>query len=255
VETVNSQYNLARPDSLPIKIAGYQRRKMFTVFLSASGIAPDDTVVAIGVTSDRSYHHWNYFEAWYPHKSRITAVGLDDASFLEQQDAGVKFLRADGRDLPFEDASFDFAHSSAVIEHVGSRDMQVRFLRELWRVAYTVSVIVILKDIGTKLLCIDEVLHLLAGGQREQRRALNLLKFLANDLRISVTVIGTTDAYHVLKTDPQVASRFEAHVNLAPIEAPFEPKHPLRARAVSEGFGNHGSGGTALHPFAWHGLP
>jgi hypothetical protein len=42
VETVNSQYSVARPDSLPIKLAGYQRRKMFTVFLSASGIAPDD---------------------------------------------------------------------------------------------------------------------------------------------------------------------------------------------------------------------
>jgi SAM-dependent methyltransferase len=135
VETVNSQYNVARPDSLPIKIAGHQRKKMFTVFLSASGIAPEDTVVDIGVTSDRSYHHSNYFEAWYPHKSRITAVGLDDASFLEEQYPGVRFFRADGRHLPFEDASFDFAHSSAVIEHVGSAEMQVRFLRELWRVA------------------------------------------------------------------------------------------------------------------------
>ncbi len=85
VATVNSQYNVARSDSLPIKITGHQRRKMFKVFLSASGLAPDDTVVDIGVTSDRSYHHSNYFEAWYPHKSRITAVGLDDASFLEQQ--------------------------------------------------------------------------------------------------------------------------------------------------------------------------
>jgi hypothetical protein len=69
--------------------------------------------------------------------------------------------------------------------------------------------IVILKDIGTKILCIDEVHHLLAGSQREQRRARNLLKFLANDLRISVVVIGTTDAFHALKTDTQVASRFE----------------------------------------------
>ena len=85
METINSQYNVARPDSLPIKIAGHQRKKMFMVFLRTSGIAANDTVVDVGVTSDRSYHHSNYFEAWYPHKSRITAVGLDDASFLERQ--------------------------------------------------------------------------------------------------------------------------------------------------------------------------
>lgn len=67
----------------------------------------------------------------------------------------------------------------------------------------------ILNRIGTKLLVIDEVHHLLAGSQREQRRALNLLKFLANELRIVVVVVGTTDAFHALQTDPQVASRFE----------------------------------------------
>ena len=69
MQTVNSQYNVAHPDSLPIKIAGHQRQKMFAAFLDASGIEPDDTVVDVGVTSDRSYHHSNYFEAWYPHKS------------------------------------------------------------------------------------------------------------------------------------------------------------------------------------------
>lgn len=67
----------------------------------------------------------------------------------------------------------------------------------------------LLQEIGTKLLCIDEVHHLLAGSHREQRRALNLLKFLANELRIAVVVIGTTDAFHALQSDPQVASRFE----------------------------------------------
>jgi SAM-dependent methyltransferase len=134
-QSVNSQYNVARPESLAVKIAAYQRRKMFSVFVRYSGIASDDTVVDIGVTSDRSYSHSNYFEAWYPHKSRITAVGVDDASFLEAEFAGVRFVRADGRDLPFADGAFDYVHSSAVIEHVGSREMQIRFLRELWRVA------------------------------------------------------------------------------------------------------------------------
>ena len=55
--------------------------------------------------------------------------------------------------------------------------------------------------------------HLLAGSQRDQRRALNLLKFMANELRIVVVVVGTTDAFHALQTDSQVASRFEPLLN------------------------------------------
>jgi hypothetical protein len=67
----------------------------------------------------------------------------------------------------------------------------------------------LLDRVGTKLLFIDEVHHLLSGSHREQRRALNLLKFLANELRIAVVVVGTSDAFHALQTDVQVASRFE----------------------------------------------
>ena len=67
----------------------------------------------------------------------------------------------------------------------------------------------LLRKLGTKLLFIDEVHHLLAGSHRDQRRALNLLKFLANELRIVVVVVGTSDAFHALQTDTQVANRFE----------------------------------------------
>jgi len=66
----------------------------------------------------------------------------------------------------------------------------------------------ILHEICTKLLCIDEVNHLLAGTHREQRRALNLLKFMANELRIAVIAVGTIDAFHAIQIDSQVASRF-----------------------------------------------
>jgi replication-associated recombination protein RarA len=70
-------------------------------------------------------------------------------------------------------------------------------------------VIHLLKEMGTHLLFIDEVHHLLAGSQREQRRSLNLLKFLTNELRIVIVAVGTSDAFHALQTDVQVASRFE----------------------------------------------
>ena len=68
-------------------------------------------------------------------------------------------------------------------------------------------VIHLLKQLGTQLLFIDEVHHLLAGSHREQRRALNLLKFLTNELKIVIVAVGTSDAFHALQTDVQVASR------------------------------------------------
>jgi ubiquinone/menaquinone biosynthesis C-methylase UbiE len=132
---VNAQYNVARPDSLPVRIAGYQRRKMFERFVQAMGPGEADSIVDVGATSDRSYDHSNYLEAWHPHKHRVTAVGIDNAQFLETVYPGMTFVQADGRDLPFEDASFDYAHSSAVLEHVGSAEKQALFLSELWRVA------------------------------------------------------------------------------------------------------------------------
>lgn len=131
----NSQYNVAKPDSLPVKLAAYQRRRMYERFLRDVAIRNDDSLLDVGVTSDRSYEASNYVEAWYPYKDRITALGIDDASFLEQQYPGMKFVQASGLDMPFEDCSFDVVHSSAVIEHVGSYENQIKFTRECARLA------------------------------------------------------------------------------------------------------------------------
>jgi hypothetical protein len=130
----NAQFNVAAPDSLPVRIAAYQRRKMFDRFLSQTGITADESILDVGVTSDRTYAASNYLEAWYPHRSAITAAGIDDASFLCSQYPGVRFVRANGLALPFRDRSFDIVHSSAVIEHVGSFARQRAFLEESCRV-------------------------------------------------------------------------------------------------------------------------
>ena len=60
---VNAQYNVAAPGSLPVRIAEYQRKKMFEEFMQRMDIAPGDTILDVGVTSDRSYDHSNYLEA------------------------------------------------------------------------------------------------------------------------------------------------------------------------------------------------
>src|SRR5258706_7403606 len=66
----------------------------------------------------------------------------------------------------------------------------------------------LLRRIAPRMLIVDEVHHLLAGGHREQRASLNLLKYLANDLKLSVVVVGTADVLLALQTDAQMRSRF-----------------------------------------------
>lgn len=72
----------------------------------------------------------------------------------------------------------------------------------------------ILNDVGPRMIVVDEVHHLLAGSAREQRAALNQLKFLANALQCSVVALGTQDARTAMQTDPQISSRFR------PLELP-----------------------------------
>ena len=131
----NAQYNVAAAGSLPVRAAAHQRQKMFARFLADTGVANNERILDVGVTSDRAYQASNYLEAWYPHKKMVTAVGIDDASFLCSQYPGMSFVMADGLRLPFCDQAFDVVHSSAVIEHVGSLARQCTFVAECCRVA------------------------------------------------------------------------------------------------------------------------
>lgn len=130
-----AQYNVAAPGSFPEKVAHYQRRRMYDFFIKTCNPLPSDILLDVGATSDRAYEASNYLEAWYPYKDHVVAAGIDDAGFLEEKYPGMKFVCANGLDLPFGNSDFDIVHSSAVIEHVGSFSNQTRFIAELARVA------------------------------------------------------------------------------------------------------------------------
>ncbi|MEX3846880.1 TniB family NTP-binding protein [Paraburkholderia sp. BR10882] len=94
----------------------------------------------------------------------------------------------------------------------------------------------ILRRVAPRVLIVDEVHHLLAGTYREQRASLNLLKYLANDLQISMVLVGTRDAVLALQTDAQMYSRYRPFEiprwresdSLRRLLAAFERVLPLR---------------------------
>jgi hypothetical protein len=133
--THNEQFNFAAPDSLAMRVSMMVRRKMFRMFMVELQPSASDFVLDIGVTSDRSYENSNYFEALYPHKNRVVAAGLQDASFLKTTYPGLRYVQANALAMPFANQAFDLVHSSAVLEHVGSIDRQAQMIAECLRVA------------------------------------------------------------------------------------------------------------------------
>jgi|1186.fasta_scaffold24701_2 hypothetical protein len=111
------------------------RRRMFDKFAAEFRPGPEDTVIDVGVTPDETLVDSNAFEQFYPYKNRITATSFEDASGLEKLFPGLTFVQTSGKTLPFDDGTFTFAYSSAVLEHVGDFAAQQEFVREIMRVA------------------------------------------------------------------------------------------------------------------------
>lgn len=66
-----------------------------------------------------------------------------------------------------------------------------------------------LRNVGVRMLIVDEIHHLLAGSLNRQRAFLNVIKGLGNKLQIPFVGVGTRDAFRAIQTDPQLSNRFE----------------------------------------------
>ncbi len=128
---------------LASRVSLRSRERKLRLFLELYRPGPDTTVVDVGVT-DAPFGAGstdNFFEALYPWPERITAVGPTELDRFAAAFPRVRWVRADGRALPFEDGAFDLGFSNAVVEHVaGGREEQRRFVAELCRVARRVFV-------------------------------------------------------------------------------------------------------------------
>lgn len=104
------------------------------LFLEALSPAAHETILDVGVTDSQIV--WaNHLEAEYPHRERITAVAVEELCEFKRAFPDVRTVVGDGCELPFADGAYDIVYSNAVIEHVGDRERQRRFLSEAYRVA------------------------------------------------------------------------------------------------------------------------
>ncbi len=64
--------------------------------------------------------------------------------------------------------------------------------------------------VGTRMLIIDEIQHVLGGSALKQRAFLNGLKNIGTSLKIPIVLSGTRDALMATTTDTQTSSRFQS---------------------------------------------
>jgi len=70
----------------------------------------------------------------------------------------------------------------------------------------------LLRATETKMLIIDELHNMLAGDTTRQREFLNVLRFIGNELQISIVGVGIKDAYLAIRSDAQLENRFEPFI-------------------------------------------
>jgi hypothetical protein len=133
-------YEVAAPRSWGERLVIVARDRIYDDMIRHCQPARNDTILDVGV-SDVVNDAANMLERKYPHLDRITAAGLGDGGAFTAAFPAVTYRKIEANQpLPFADKAFDIAVSNAVLEHVGSRERQAAFVRELCRVAQRVFI-------------------------------------------------------------------------------------------------------------------
>jgi SAM-dependent methyltransferase len=148
--------------------SGFRRRRMAR-FVAELGITHATRVLDIGGTPD----NWRLVAQ----PPRVTLLNMPRAG-AEMATAAV-WVAGDGCSLPFRDGAFDVVFSNSVIEHVGDRDRQRRFAREVARVGRAYWVETPNRWFPVEQHLLTPLLHWLPRGwQRALMPRLNLWRWL-----------------------------------------------------------------------------
>lgn len=124
--------------SLAYRISTFNRERKYQAFLRLFAPRPEETILDVGFNDQEYGPSDNYLEKKYPYPEKITAIGLQDkersGEEFSRRYPGVTVKTYRGGRLPFADKEFDIVWSNAVLEHVGCREKQLEFLKEISRV-------------------------------------------------------------------------------------------------------------------------
>jgi hypothetical protein len=134
--TFDQQYfQVVKPGSLAERLLRTARQNIYKDFIRLCRPDSTTTILDVGV-SDVINDASNFLEQNHVYPGQITAAGIGAGRGVAEAYGLSAFVQIEpNARLPFEDKTFDIATSNAVIEHVGSREMQRAFYSELSRVA------------------------------------------------------------------------------------------------------------------------
>jgi len=121
-------------DKFLVKILLRLRNFFFTVFEDNIVYTKDTKVLDIGTTGVITDQD-NIFVKKFKYKKNLTCLSDQNLDNLKYIYPEITFVQSDGRNTGLNDNSFDVVHSNATIEHVGTSEDQINFLKECVRVS------------------------------------------------------------------------------------------------------------------------
>lgn len=120
------------------KVKSHSRKKKDKLFYSFC--TDNCKILDVGVSSEIDPHHTdissNHFLKGFRFPDEYyTGLGIEPMDGLSMAYPKKSFIQYDGNVFPFDDDTFEWSYSNAVIEHVGDYASKLNFIKEMARVS------------------------------------------------------------------------------------------------------------------------